>query len=214
MKQFITKQDDSFRPAYGREVEHYDRQCIFVATTNQPEFIRDATGGRRWWPMQVGVIPRKLSPFEDLTDSTVDQIWAEAMTAYMLGEDLYLDDRMEEVARGLQQEHTEESPWAGIIRAYVDRLLPDNWETMDIEARREFIQAGENSFDQPEGRNVRDKVCALEVWVEAIGGQPKAMGRLQSMEISNVLRNLEGWEPIKTSSRFGAYGLQRGFHRL
>lgn len=212
VKQFITKQDDSFRPAYGREVEHYDRQCIFVATTNQPDFIRDATGGRRWWPMQVGVIPRKLSPFEDLTDSTVDQIWAEAMTAYMLGEDLYLDDRMEEVARGLQQEHTEESPWAGIIRAYVDRLLPDNWETMDIEARREFIQAGENSFDQPEGRNVRDKVCALEVWVEAIGGQPKAMGRLQSMEISNVLRNLEGWEPVSTS-RFDIYGIQRGFRR-
>ena len=114
----------------------------------------------------------------------------------------------------LQQEHTEESPWAGIIRAYVDKLLPDNWEMMDIDARREFIQAGENSFDQPEGRHVRDKVCALEVWVEAIGGQPKAMGRLQSMEISNVLRNLDGWEPMKRVARFGCYGVQRGYSRV
>jgi len=214
VKQFITKQDDSFRPAYGREVEHYDRQCIFVATTNQPDFIRDATGGRRWWPVVVGVMPRKLSPFEDLTDDVVDQIWAEALSAYTMDEPLYLDERMEEAARALQQEHTEESPWAGIIRSYVDRLLPDNWEIMDIAERQSFINGGEDGFDQPEGRGLRDKVCALEVWVEAIGGQPKAMGRMQCMEINNVLRNLEGWEAMKTPRTFGIYGNQRGYRRI
>ena len=214
VKQFITKQDDSFRPAYGREVEHYDRQCVFVATTNTPEFIRDATGGRRWWPVTVGVAPRKLSPFEDLTDSVVDQIWAEAMYCYTFDEPLYLDHDMEEQARAIQQEHTEESPWAGLIRAYVDKLLPVNWESMDMEARRAFINASENDFDQPEGKVPRDKVCALEVWVEALGGNPKAMGRLQSMEINNVLRNLDGWEPMRTPRNFEQYGSQRGYRRV
>lgn len=213
VKQFITKQDDSFRPAYGREVEHYERQCIFVATTNEPNFIRDTTGGRRWWPVQVGVAPRKLSPFEDLTDSVVDQIWAEAVMAYTLDEPLYLDSYMEEQAMAIQRDHTEESPWAGLIRAYVNKLLPENWETKDMEARKAFINASESDFDQPTGTVLRDKVCALEVWVEAMNGAPKVMGRLQSLEINSVLRNLDGWEPIKTPRNFGPYGSQRGYQR-
>ena len=213
VKQFITKQDDSFRPAYGREVEHYDRACIFVATTNEPDFIRDATGGRRWWPIQVGVKPRKYSPFDDLTDSVVDQIWAEAMVYYMVDEPLYLDSKMEAEAKALQREHTEESPWAGIIRAYVDRKLPDTWKDKSMEERREFFNP-EDSFITNDGTEPRTRVCALEVWVEAMNGAPKAMGRMQANEINNVLRNLPGWEPIRKNARFGPYGVQRGFMRV
>lgn len=211
-KQFITKQDDSFRPAYGREVEHYDRACIFVATTNEPDFIRDTTGGRRWWPIQVGVAPRKYSPFEDLTDSVVAQIWAEAMVYYMLDEPLYLDSKMEAEAKVLQQEHTAESPWAGIIRAYVDRKLPKNWKDKTMQERQEFFNPDE-SFIVADGTEERERVCALEVWVEAMNGVPKAMGRIQANEINNVLRNLPGWEPMRSNGRFGPYGSQRGFKR-
>ena len=213
VKQFITKQDDSFRPAYGREVEHYDRQCIFVATTNEPAFIRDATGGRRWWPIQVGVEPRKYSPFEDLTDSVVDQIWAEAMVYYMADEPLYLDSRMEAEARNLQKEHTEESPWAGIIRAYVDHKLPESWKAMNMQERQEYFNP-EESFINSEGTETRTRICALEVWVEAMNGAPKAMGRMQANEINNVLRNLDGWEPYQGVKKFGPYGVQRGFFRV
>jgi hypothetical protein len=46
-----------------------------------------------------------------------------------------------------------------------------------------------------------------------MNGAPKAMGRLQVLEINSVLRNLDGWEPIKSSARFGIYGTQRGFRR-
>jgi predicted P-loop ATPase len=213
VKQFITKQDDSFRPAYGREVEHYDRACIFVATTNEPDFIRDTTGGRRWWPIQVGVAPRKLSPFEDLTDSVVDQIWAEALVYYMLDEPLYLDNRMDQEARAVQQEHTAESPWAGIIRDYVNRLLPEGWADKSMQERQECFNPKE-SFISFEGTVPRERVCALEVWVEAMNGSPKAMGRLQANEINSVLRNLPGWEPFRGVKKFGPYGVQRGFFRV
>jgi len=213
VKQFITKQDDSFRPAYGREVEHYDRACIFVATTNDPDFIRDATGGRRWWPIQVGVEPRKYSPFEDLTDSEVDQIWAEAMVYYMLDEPLFLDSRMDQEARALQQEHTAESPWAGIIWAYVDHRLPIGWRDKTMQERQEYFNPKE-PFITSEGTEPRDRVCALEVWVEAMNGSPKAMGRMQAMEINNVLRNMPGWEPFRGVKKFGPYGVQRGFYRV
>ena len=53
IKHFITKREDSFRPAYGRRTERFPRQCIFIASTNNNDFIRDQTGGRRWWPIMV-----------------------------------------------------------------------------------------------------------------------------------------------------------------
>ena len=212
VKQFISKQDDSYRPAYGRVVEHYDRQCIFVATTNNSDFIRDSTGGRRWWPVNVGARPRKKSPFDDLDDDEVAQIWAEALTCYELDEPLYLDEKMEEEARRLQGEHTEESPWAGVIRQYLEMLLPENWKDRDIEERRAFVKNSKSDFDQPDGTAERKQVCAAEVWCEMMGGDMKNMSRMQAIEINNVLKNIDGWEPARI--RFPIYGMQRGFKRI
>ena len=212
VKQFISKQDDSFRPAYGHTVEHYDRQCIFVATTNNADFIRDPTGGRRWWPINVGVQPRKLSPFDDLTDDVVEQIWAEAVVYWQLGEDLFLDSRMEAAARELQETHTEESPWAGAIREYAEKLLPENWDNIGLAERRDYAQ-GKHNFDIGEGTVKRDRICAAEVWCELLGGDLKNMNRGQANEINNVLRKMPGWEEQK-SIRFKHYGVLKGFKRL
>ena len=212
VKQFISKQDDSFRPAYGHTVEHYDRQCIFVATTNNADFIRDPTGGRRWWPINVGVQPRKLSPFDDLTDDVVEQIWAEAVVYWQLGEDLFLDSRMEAAARELQETHTEESPWAGAIREYAEKLLPENWDNIGLAERRDYAQ-GKHNFDIGEGTVKRDRICAAEVWCELLGGDLKNMNRGQANEINNVLRNMPEWMP-SGPVRFKGYGVQRGFKRM
>ena len=95
VKHFITKTEDSFRPSYGKNTERYPRQCIFFATTNNRDFIRDQTGGRRWWAIDVDASRRKLNPFE-MTEETVDQIWAEAKYRYAIGEKLYLDEAMEQ----------------------------------------------------------------------------------------------------------------------
>lgn len=212
VKQFISKQDDSFRPAYGHTVEHYDRQCIFVATTNNADFIRDPTGGRRWWPINVGVQPRKLSPFDDLTDDVVDQILAEALVYWQLGEDLFLDAEMEAEARKLQEAHTEESPWAGAIREYAEKLLPENWDNIGLAERRDYAQ-GKHNFNIGEGTVKRDRICAAEVWCELLGGDLKNMNRGQANEINNVLRKMPGWEEQK-SIRFKHYGVLKGFKRL
>lgn len=53
VKNFISKTEDSYRPAYGRVTKNFPRQCIFIGTTNRDEFLKDDTGGRRFLPVKV-----------------------------------------------------------------------------------------------------------------------------------------------------------------
>ena len=211
VKQFISKQEDSFRAAYGRRTERYPRQCIFIATTNIADFIRDQTGGRRWWPMQVDKERQKMSHFEHLTEDVVGQIWAEAVDAFKDGEPLHLSPDMEAIARELQEAHTDESPLAGLIYDFVDRPLPEGWAKFDLGERRDYIHG--DGLDMPEGTVPRDRVCAMEVWVELLNGDPKKLTRTQSIEINDVLRKMKGWDQPSGGIRFPHYGKQKGFVR-
>ena len=210
-KQFISKQEDAFRAAYGRRTERHPRQCVFFATTNVSDFIRDPSGGRRWWPITVDKERRRMSPFKDLADDVIDQIWAEAADAFRGGEPLHLSEADETEAQMLQAAHTDESPLTGPIREYLDLLLPENWEELDIGERRDFIHGG--GLDMPKGTVQRNRVCALEVWVELLKGDPKMLTRSQSIEINDVLRRTEGWSRPPSSIWFKIYGKQKGFIR-
>jgi len=86
MKSFISSQESTFRAAYGRFPRTLKRQCIFIGTGNRDDYLTDATGNRRFWP--VNVDPKHaFMPFRAyLTRETVDQIWAEADEAYKSGE--------------------------------------------------------------------------------------------------------------------------------
>lgn len=210
VKHFITKTEDSFRPSYGKNTERYPRQCIFFATTNNRDFIRDQTGGRRWWAIDVDASRRKLNPFE-MTEETVDQIWAEAKYRYAIGEKLYLDEAMEQEAKKIQEQHTEESPLAGMIREFIEKEIPENWPEMSIGDRQDFIRG--DSFEYHGELVKRDRVCALEIWVELLQGDVKKLTRATAIEINDVLRKTEGWYQPKNSIRFMLYGKQKGFKR-
>lgn len=86
LKAFITRESDNVRKAYGRRSQTYPRHCIFIGTTNNDEYLKDETGGRRFWPVKT--TRYKLA---DLA-ADKDQLWAEALLNYELGEALYLDN--------------------------------------------------------------------------------------------------------------------------
>jgi predicted P-loop ATPase len=97
LKAFISRQQDVARKAYGRRSQNYPRQCVFVGSTNDDEYLKDETGGRRFWPVKTFKYD-----FNTLKKDR-DQLWAEAFVVFSLGESLYLDDdRVRRYAEGEQ----------------------------------------------------------------------------------------------------------------
>ena len=113
-----------------------------------------------------------------------------------------------------QEQHLEVSPKEGMIREYLEMLLPKSWDKMDIAARRMYVQGGDfTSFE--EGSVKRERVCAMEIWVELFSGDPRALTPFNAREINDILRSVEGWKAHDKGAgklRFGSiYGNQRAF---
>jgi predicted P-loop ATPase len=89
LKATITRRVEIYTPKYGRKERHEPRQCLFIGTTNVDDWIRDETGGRRFWPVKVAAID-----LEWLKDYR-DQLFAEAVAAYDAGEPSYPDRNFE-----------------------------------------------------------------------------------------------------------------------
>jgi putative DNA primase/helicase len=103
VKAFITTSADVVRPPYGRRAVQLPRQSVFIATTNETCYLRDKTGNRRFWPVEVTKFER-----EEFIDD-VDQLWAEATTAYGCGETWHLDEKETLLAVSEQQQRVQVS---------------------------------------------------------------------------------------------------------
>jgi predicted P-loop ATPase len=209
VKQFLSRTEDIYREAYGKRTMPYPRRCVFFGTTNDSEFLRDRTGNRRFWPIDVGVISPIKSVFSQLAHE-VDQIYAEAFMRWQLGEALYLSGEIEAMAKEHQEAHRESSVKEGIVKAFVDRPVPEDWQKRDIPTRL-IYWSGE--FGKPHEGNAgpRDRICAAEVWSECFKSDIKFMKQADTREINGILSNMQGWEEYK--GRFGPYEYQRGFRR-
>lgn len=206
-KQFLSKQTDSYRAAYARRTQERPRQCAFFGTTNDDEFLKDQTGGRRFWP--VTVTGRDPLIADELTDEVIDQVWAEIMVRYKAGEVWWLDAETEAEARRIQEEHTETDDKLGRIEKFVNVLLPADWDAWDLDRRRDFWAEGFE--DSQKGTVARTKVCALEVWQELFNGDVKTYTRQQARDLNNALRRLPGWRRSTSVDCGEPYGRQRGF---
>lgn len=110
VKQAITSRFDTYRPSYGRVSRSFRRECVFVGTTNEHEYLRDASGGRRFLPILVGQV--------DVTKIAVqrDQLWAEAVTLWRDGYRYWElpDEAVEE-----QEDRFSEDSWQGLIQRWL-----------------------------------------------------------------------------------------------
>lgn len=209
VKQFLSRTEDIYREAYGKRTMPYPRRCVFFGTTNDTEFLRDRTGNRRFWPVDVGLVQPTKSVFRDLAGE-VDQIYAEAFVRWQLGEQLYLTGEAEELSKQQQEAHRESSAKEGIIRAFVDRPVPEDWQKRDIPTRLMYW-GGEFGKPHEGAAGPRDRICAAEIWCECFRSDIKFIRQSDTREINGILAAIPGWEEYR--GRFGPYELQRGFRR-
>ena len=167
------------------------------------------TGNRRFWPVDVGVHPAKKSVWNDLPQE-VDQVWAEAYMYWKMGEPLYMSKEEEEMAAEMQESHRESSGKEGIIREFLERKIPSNWDSLSLFQRKQYWN-GNLHLDEKTELVDRDKVCALEIWTECFGGEAKYMKRMDSREINQILGSMRGWKPNRSKRRYGPHGIQKGF---
>lgn len=212
VKQFLSKTHDIYRAAYGRTTNKYPRRCVFFGTSNDSEFLKDSTGNRRFWPVDVGEHKAKKSVWQHLP-LEVDQIWAEVYVYWAMGEDLFLPKEIEKLAEEQQEKHRESFAKEGVIREFLDRKIPADWNSMNLLQRRQYLQGGMQTAEKQVLVD-REKVCAAEIWQECFGSDIKYMGKRDSMEINNILSGISGWKRNRSSQRYGFYGTQRGFERV
>ena len=207
IKQFVSQQADRFRAAYGRHVKEMPRCCVFFGTTNSKEYLRDRTGNRRFWPVDSGTQAPVKDVFTQL-DGEIDQLWAEAVVRWRLGEPLYLAGALAQEAAEEQEGHRETSPREGQIIEFVAQRVPKDWSKWSQDRRRPFwggMAVGDIELVD------RDRICAQEVWCEALGGNIKDMKYSDSQEINDVIAQIPGWMRSKKAVWFGGYGSQKGF---
>lgn len=216
VKSFLSRVDDKYRASYGLNVESHPRQCVIVGSTNtESGFLRDITGNRRFWPVRVNGQSVK-KPWQ-ITSFYVTQIWAEAVAAYKAGEKLYLEGDVAAMAAAEQADAMETDDREGLVRTYLDTLLPENWEAMSLYERRNFLNGNDFGGEERTGTVRRVIVCNMEIWCECFGRDSSALKKIDSYEISGIMRKIEGWGKYAEAKNgmlsFSIYGKQRAYIR-
>lgn len=115
IKAFLSRDVDSYRPPYGKRTQDVPRSCVFIGTTNSDRYLKDETGGRRFWPIRCG----SIIDVEGL-ERDRDQLWAEAVVLYKAGATWWLqDEQIVAAAKGEQDARFDADPWQSTIEAKV-----------------------------------------------------------------------------------------------
>ena len=145
----------------------------------------------------------------DLAQDEVNQIWAEVLT--FKDETLYLPAELEEQAKRAQADAMEHDEREGIVRMYLETLLPENWDRMDLFSRREYLRGDDISGIK--GTVERKTVSNIEIWCECFGNTKESLRPADSYMISSIMARIEEWKRAKDRVSIPIYGQQRVYFR-
>ena len=209
LRSFLSRQNDIYRAAFGKRATPHLRQCVFFGTTNAEfGYLRDTTGNRRFWPVKTPGNGKKQS--WNLTHEEILQIWAETLVYVRQGEKLYLAAEMDALAKDEQREAMESDEREGLVREYLDTLLPERWAEMDLFERRNFLTGSDFGSLQEKGTVKRTSVSNMEIWCECFGKERANLRRTDSNELTGILARL-GWKRAESKVRVPLYGPQYVF---
>ena len=115
LKAFITRRTERYRPSYGRREVIQPRQCVFIGTTNAECYLKDATGGRRFWPVKANSIDL------DALRADRDQLFAEAAHLFKAGAKWWPDRDFEaEHIKPEQDARYVADPWLEKIAKFIE----------------------------------------------------------------------------------------------
>lgn len=189
MKAFFSRGEDRLRPAYGRSVISLPRRCIFVGTVNEGGYLRDQTGNRRYWPLEVGGPDGEQEVDVEGLKANRDQLWAEAVALYRAGASEILDRGLWDMARERQMAETTEDPWADDIRRFLAARAEtyNDWKTQQNDFAPEGYRHGEAVVPLPYRVHTSELLDEL-----AIVGSSR--NTAQAGKLSTVMESIIGWK--------------------
>lgn len=221
IKAYITKTEDTYRKAYDRNITTSRRTCIFIGTTNDNDFLNDATGNRRFMPIQCNSEPL-MHPWE-MSNHEIHQIWAEAYDYYLNGEKIMdIPESIMSEAIKQQEAVSYRDDDMGIIEEWLDTPLPRFYFDMSIEERQKYLRATNEFRDELKKEHtgddndmiLRDRVCPYEVWCECKGQELGKMPNKEAYKIGQILKQLPNWIAEEKNSKVKPYGVQRRYKRV
>ena len=127
-KAFISSSVDSYRAPYDRVSKDWPRQCVFIGTTNQYEYFKDASGNRRYWPV---LCSGALNP--TVLRVMRQQLFAEAVTLFNEGERWYpTKDEQDRLFTPEQEAREISDPWETAIYQWMKTFTGDEVTSLDI----------------------------------------------------------------------------------
>jgi len=209
VKAFVSGTQTTVRLAWARRPMTFKRQCVFLGSTNDFEFLIDNTGNRRWWPLLVKVDYIDTAKLR----ANVNAIWGAAVAIYREMRaaqpegplNLSLSPEAEALATEIQDSvrvQTESDKYAADMAYWLNKKI----ETDDFLTGK---SGKPTSFH-------REWVCVPEVRKEALDLPEKSGGAHESTHITNALRK-NGWVPltnpkgVSMSKRHAVYDVQKAF---
>ena len=187
VKAYITSQKDSYRPPYQKNVQTIPRRCVFIGTTNNPQFLTDKTGNRRFYPVQCHADGYKLLDNEKQVREYIRQAWAEAVQ-------LYKEGNLQPFAK---KEVLDQ------IRAAQEAAMEDDWRIGAIEQYLEDVKKAPNST-----------VSVIELWHRALDEPAESKpSKGDSIAITQIITNVPGW--VKSDKKVTTpWGRQKCFKKV